>query len=199
MANRVECIAIGISTGGPPALSSILAALEPPLPPIVIVQHMPPKFTQPLAMRLDSLSKLTVHEAAEGDALLPNHVFIAPGGRHTCIARHGNAVRIRICDGEPVSGHKPSIDVMMAGVAEVFGRHALALIMTGMGHDGVEGCRAIHAAGGYVLGQDEASSDVYGMNKIAFTRGHVHRQFSLATAAETILECIRGTAKAGRQ
>ncbi len=99
-----------------------------------------------------------------------------------------------IRDGETVSGHKPSVDVMMTSAAKVFGRNCLGVIMTGMGHDGVDGCRAIRAAGGFVLGQDEASSDVYGMNKIAFRDGHVDQQFGLNEAAAVIARqvCLVG-------
>lgn len=176
---RDSCIAIGISTGGPPALSGLLESLLPPMPPIVIVQHMPGQFTTPFAARLDSISQLTVREAQTGDVLEPNLVLVAPGGQHTQLRRQGSRVVVRVRSGEPVSGHKPSVDVMMQDAAEMFSDRCLGIIMTGMGHDGVAGCGAIRAAGGFVLGQDEASSDVYGMNKVAFTRGHVDRQFSL--------------------
>jgi two-component system, chemotaxis family, protein-glutamate methylesterase/glutaminase len=186
-----KCIAIGISTGGPPALTQLLAELRPPMPPIVIVQHMPPQFTGPLAARLNSLSGLSVREANESDTLEPNCVLIAPGGKHLEVARRGARVRASTRDGDPVSGHKPSVDVMMTGAAEAFGPNCLGVIMTGMGRDGVNGCRAIRKAGGYVLGQDEASSDVYGMNKVAFVEGNVDQQFALAEAALTITRQIR--------
>ena len=107
-----KCIAIGISTGGPPALSSLFEGLRPPMPPIVVVQHMPPSFTKPLAWRLDSLSQLSVKEAAHGDLLKPNHVLIAPGGKHLQVRRVGGSVKAVIRDGPPVSGHKPSVDVI---------------------------------------------------------------------------------------
>ena len=176
-----KCIAIGISTGGPPALAQLFAAIRPPMPPIVVVQHMPPSFTKPLAWRLDSLSELSIKEAAPGDVLEPNHVLIAPGGKHLQVRRMGNAVKAVIRDGPVVSGHKPSVDVMMNSVVEAFGGGCLGVIMTGMGRDGADGCRAIRAAGGYVLGQDEATSDVYGMNKVAY-RG---RAMSIASSPWT--------------
>jgi len=181
-----KCIAIGVSTGGPPALSSLFESLRPPMPPIVVVQHMPPHFTKPLAWRLDSLATLSVREAQSGDALRPNHVLIAPGGRHLQLRRSGNMVKVVLRDGPPVSGHRPSADVMMKAAADVFGNRVLGVIMTGMGRDGADGCRAIRAGGGYVLGQDEASSDVYGMNKVAYLEGNVDRQFGLEEAAGTI-------------
>lgn len=186
-----KCVAIGISTGGPPALARLFEALRPPMPPIVVVQHMPPNFTKPLAWRLDSLSELTIKEAASGDVLQPNHVLIAPGGKHLEVRRLGETVKAVIRDGPTVSGHKPSVDVMMKSAAEAFGGGCLGVIMTGMGHDGADGCRVIRAAGGFVLGQDEASSDVYGMNKVAYVHGNVDRQFSLEEAAWRIAQQAR--------
>jgi two-component system chemotaxis response regulator CheB len=173
------CIAIGISTGGPPALNELLSSLQPPLPPIVIVQHMPAQFTAPFAARLDSVSRLSVKEAETGDVLQPNHVLVAPGGQHLHLRRQGSRAVVQICDGEPVSSHKPSVDVMMQSAAEAFADRCLGVIMTGMGHDGAAGCSAIRKAGGFVLGQDETSSDVYGMNKVAFIEGNVDHQCSL--------------------
>ncbi len=186
-----KCVAIGISTGGPPALAQLFAALRPPVPPIVVVQHMPPSFTKPLAWRLDSLSELTVKEAAVGDVLQPNCVLIAPGGKHLQVRRAGHAVKAAILDGPVVSGHKPSVDVMMNSVVAAFGGSCLGVIMTGMGRDGADGCRAIRAAGGYVLGQDEATSDLSGMNKVAFVEGNVDRQIGQDEAATVIAHHVR--------
>jgi two-component system chemotaxis response regulator CheB len=185
------CIAIGVSTGGPPALAALFETLQPPMPPIVIVQHMPAQFTRTFSWRLDSNSKLSVKEAAEGDVLRPNHVVVAPGGLHLEVKRRGQQVKVGISDGPPVSGHKPSVDVMMASAAKVFGPRCLGVIMTGMGRDGATGCGAIRAAGGYVLGQNEATSDVYGMNKVAFVEGNVDRQFALDEAAAVIARQVR--------
>lgn len=181
-----KCIAIGISTGGPPALASLFETLRPPMPPIVVVQHMPASFTGPLGRRLNGLSKLTIKEAESGDVLRPNHVFIANGSCHLELRRHGKFVKTLLRDGEPVSGHKPSADVMMKCAAEVFGNNCMGIIMTGMGRDGSNGCAHIRQRGGFVLGQDEATSDVYGMNKVAFVEGNVDRQFSLNEAATII-------------
>ncbi len=181
-----KCIAIGISTGGPPALSSLFETLRPPMPPIVVVQHMPATFTGPFSRRLNGISKLSVKEAASGDILRPNHVLIANGGCHLELRRQGKLVKALLRDGEPVSGHKPSADVMMKSAAEIYGHHCMGIIMTGMGRDGADGCGAIRRRGGFVLGQDEATSDVYGMNKVAFVEGHVDRQFSLNEAATVI-------------
>jgi len=186
-----KCIALGISTGGPPALTRIFQALRPPMPPILVVQHMPPHFTGPLAWRLDSISALSIKEAKHGDLVQPNQVLIAPGGMHLEVRRLDGMVKAVVRDGPAVSGHKPSVDVMMRSAAAVFGSRVLGIIMTGMGRDGVDGCRAIREAGGYVLGQDEASSDVYGMNKAAMVEGHVDEQFSLDQAAQTISRLVR--------
>lgn len=184
-------IAIGISTGGPPALARLFAELAPPMPPILVVQHMPPNFTKALSWRLNNLSALEIKEADHGDFLQPNRVYIAPGGCHMEVTKVGSSAKIVVRDGEPVSGHKPSVDVMMTSAARIFGPRTLGVIMTGMGRDGVEGCRVICEAGGYVLGQDEASSDVYGMNKVAFVQGFVHKQFHLDEAAAVITNFVR--------
>jgi two-component system chemotaxis response regulator CheB len=186
-------IAIGVSTGGPPALSTIFGSLLPPLPPIVIVQHMPPLFTGPFAGRLNALSALDVKEAQAGDVLRPNLVLVAPGGKHLSLVRNGGKVQVALADSDPVSGHKPSVDVMMQSAARCYGTSCLGVIMTGMGRDGVDGCAAIRAAGGFVLGQDEATSDVYGMNKAAFNEGHVNQQVALPKLAEAITShALRG-------
>jgi len=186
-----QCLAIGISTGGPPALRGLFEALQPPMPPIVVVQHMPPNFTGPLAWRLDSISALSVKEAETGDVLRPNLVLVAPGGRHLRLVKVRDEVQVKIFDAPPVSSHRPSVDVMMTSAAEIYGSRCLGVIMTGMGRDGVDGCRAIREAGGFVLGQDEATSDVYGMNKAAFVEGHVDAQFALQDAPTLIVRQVR--------
>jgi two-component system chemotaxis response regulator CheB len=134
---------------------------------------------------------LSVREAVEGDLLQPNCVLVAPGGKHLELVRRGSRVKVIIRDGEVVSGHKPSVDVMMTSAAKVYGPNCLGVIMTGMGRDGVKGCSAIRSAGGYVLGQDQASSDVYGMNKAAYLEGNVDQQFSLQDAATVVFKQIR--------
>jgi len=186
-----KCVVIGTSTGGPPALAKLLAELRPPVPPIVIVQHMPASFTRPFAERLNGLSEILVREAADGIPLVPNQVLIAPGGRHLRVRRFGNLVWAEVFDAPTVSSHKPSIDVLMSSVAVAYRRRCLGMIMTGMGRDGVAGCAAIRTVGGFVLGQDEQSSDVYGMNKVALLEGHVDRQFALDRAADELMSEIR--------
>jgi two-component system, chemotaxis family, protein-glutamate methylesterase/glutaminase len=186
-----KCIALGISTGGPPALSVLFESLRPPLPPMVVVQHMPPNFTKPLAWRLDSLAKLSIKEVETGDVLKPNHVYIAQGGKHFFLKKMGSQVRAVVEDGPTVSSHKPSVDVLMKSAAEIYGSKCLGIVMTGMGRDGSDGCGCIRKHGGYVLGQDENSSDVYGMNKVAFVEGNVNQQFALHDAAKTIMLQVR--------
>jgi two-component system chemotaxis response regulator CheB len=192
------CIALGISTGGPPALARLFETLRPPLPPMAIVQHMPSGFTKTLAWRLDSLSPLSVKEAEQGDVFEPGRVLVAPGGQHLQLVKRGSRVTAALVDGENVAGHKPSADVLLKSAAAIYGPRCLGVIMTGMGRDGADGCAAIRAAGGFVLGQDEESSDVYGMNKVAFVQGHVNRQFHLREGAAQIMQqarrmCERGT------
>ncbi len=193
------CIALGISTGGPPALSHTFESLQTPLPPLVVVQHMPAQFTGPFAQRLNLNSRLNVKEAATGDVLQPNHAYVAPGGKHLSMRRSGGKVTLVVKDGDPVSGHKPSVDVMMRSAVECYRSRVLGIIMTGMGHDGSEGCGAIRKAGGYTLGQDEATSDVYGMNKVAFVSGNIDKQFPLDSLPGLILtQCRRQFTAAGR-
>jgi two-component system, chemotaxis family, protein-glutamate methylesterase/glutaminase len=186
-----KCIAIGVSTGGPPALARLFESLKSPMPPIVVVQHMPADFTKAFAWRLNSISPLSIKEAASGDLLRPNHVLVAPGGRHVVLRQVDGRVKAILRDGPPVSGHRPSVDVMMKSAAEIYRDRCLGVIMTGMGRDGADGCRDIRSAGGCVFGQNEASSDVYGMNKVAFVEGNVDRQFELDEAAGVLTTQVR--------
>jgi two-component system, chemotaxis family, protein-glutamate methylesterase/glutaminase len=173
------CVVIGISTGGPQALGEFLPRVSAPTPPILIVQHMPAEFTAVFARRLQKACSVAVKEAEEGDRVTSNRVLIAPGGRHMSVTGHPPNVRIVLGDGPPVSSHRPSVDVLFQSVAKIYQGSAVGIIMTGMGRDGVVGCKAILAAGGTTYGQDEESSSVYGMNKAAFVEGGVSSQFSL--------------------
>ena len=173
------CFVIGISTGGPQALSQVFPLLAPPLLPILVVQHMPAQFTGIFAERLNRYSTLPIKQAEEGDAVLPDRILIAPGGRHMVLIGHPPRVRIALSDQPPVSGHRPSIDVLFQSAARAYQSAAIGLLMTGMGRDGVEGCKAILAARGFTLGQDEGTSVVYGMNKAAFLEGAIKAQFAL--------------------
>lgn len=140
---------------------------------------MPSQFTGIFAERLNRYTSLTVKEAEEGDAVVPDRILIAPGGRHMVVVGHSAHVRISLLDDPPVSGHRPSIDVLFRSAAQVYQSAAVGLLMTGMGRDGVEGCKAILAAKGFTLGQDEGTSIVYGMNKAAFLERAVIAQFAL--------------------
>jgi two-component system, chemotaxis family, protein-glutamate methylesterase/glutaminase len=179
--SQSPCIVIGISTGGPQALSQVFPLLAPPLPPILVVQHMLAEFTGTFAERLDRYTAPTikVKAAEEGDMVLPDQILIAPGGRHMTLAGHPPRVRVVVSDDPEVSGHRPSIDVLFQSAAKVYHSAAVGIIMTGMGRDGAEGCKAILAAGGFTLGQDEATSVVYGMNKAAFLERAIKAQFPL--------------------
>jgi two-component system chemotaxis response regulator CheB len=180
-ASPVACVVIGISTGGPQALSQVFPLLTAPLPPILVVQHMLAEFTGVFAERLDRYTSPTikVKRAEEGDAVLPDRILVAPGGRHLLVAGSAARARATISDDHEVSGHRPSIDVLFRSAAQVYQSAVVGVLMTGMGRDGVEGCKAIVAAGGFTLGQDEASSVVYGMNKAAFIEGFIKAQFAL--------------------
>jgi two-component system chemotaxis response regulator CheB len=183
------CVAIGTSTGGPVALSQILPQLPAGFPvPIVIVQHMPPGFTRPLAERLDTSCAIEVVEGVDGMALQPGTAIIAPAGRQLRLHRSLGIVRIALGDDEQRSLHVPSVDAMAASVGETYGAGALGVILTGMGHDGVQGLRVIKERGGYVLGQDEATSVVYGMPRAAAMAGLVDRVVPLQGVSRALCE-----------
>ncbi|MBK7642088.1 MAG: chemotaxis response regulator protein-glutamate methylesterase [Planctomycetes bacterium] len=157
-------LAIGCSTGGPNALDCVLGGLPAELGvPVVIVQHMPPMFTRLLAERLDTKCPLRVHEAQAGMRLEPNHVYIAPGDWHMLVKREGTGLSIALDQSAPENSCRPAVDVLFRSVAQVCGATTLAVVLTGMGRDGTRGCEQIHAAGGRILAQDEATSVVWGM------------------------------------
>ncbi len=190
---RPDVIIIGTSTGGPGALREILPALPADLPVgVLVVQHMPPGFTGPLAKRLDSLSAIAVREASDGHILQPGEVLIAPAGFHMTVAWETAGKRVIHVGGEP-SGtlHKPSVDITMLSAAEAFGARAMGVILTGMGSDGACGMAAIHEHGGITVGQDEASSIVYGMPRACAERGVLRRVVPLAAVSGEIVAAAR--------
>jgi two-component system chemotaxis response regulator CheB len=187
-------VAIGISTGGPPALQEVFENLTLPIPPIVVVQHMPSQFTGPFSQRLNQICPFLVKEATDGDVIKPNQVLIAPGGRHLTIQRRSGKNIVTIDDGELVSGHRPSVDKMFFSAAEVYGNNLVGVIMTGMGRDGADGCKRIIEKGGQTLGQDQESSVVYGMNRVAMREGGVQKQFALGDLAGIISSLFRHAA-----
>ncbi len=163
-AKRVEIVAVAVSTGGPNALAEVFPAFPRDFRcPIVITQHMPPMFTRLLAERLDSQSPLRVREAAEGMEIEPGAAYIAPGDYHMTLARRGAGVVVRLNQAPPENSCRPAADVMMRSVAELYGGACLAVVLTGMGQDGLAGARILKEAGAGVLAQDEASSVVWGM------------------------------------
>jgi len=180
-------VAIGTSTGGTQALEVILTALPRVCPGIVIVQHMPEKFTEAFAARLNNLSQIEVREAVNGDRVMPGRALIAPGGRHMLLKRSGAQYHVEVVDGPPVSRHRPSVDVLFRSVAKCAGKNALGIIMTGMGDDGAKGLKEMHDMGASTLGQDEDSCVVYGMPKEAAKLGAVKRELPLDRIAYEIV------------
>ena len=191
---RVEIVAIGTSTGGPNALAKVLPQLSRDFPvPIVTVQHMPPIFTKALAARLTSLSQLPVEEASAGTALAPGRVWIAPGDFHMTVKRSGFAVCLELNQDERENSCRPAVDVLFRSVAETYGRGVLAVVMTGMGSDGVIGAQRIRQAGGGVIVQDEASSIVWGMPGLVFAAGAADAVYPLDQLAQEITRrALRG-------
>jgi two-component system chemotaxis response regulator CheB len=182
-------VAMGISTGGPKALQEILPLFPRDLSvPIVIVQHMPLGFTTPFAQRLNTLCSVTVREACHRDCLRPGVVYIAPAGIHLKVERPSNSHPVLCLDPQPEDAlHKPSVDVMMNSVAEVFGNLVLGVIMTGMGSDGAKGMHAIHRRGGFTIGQDESTCTVYGMPRACADLGVLTRIVPLSQIPTLIL------------
>jgi two-component system, chemotaxis family, protein-glutamate methylesterase/glutaminase len=161
---RLDVVAIGVSTGGPNALSQLLPELPRSFPvPIVIVQHMPPVFTALLAERLRTVTALDVREGVNGGEMNPGKVWLAPGDTHMIVQQGENGVSLRLHKGPPENSCRPAVDVLFRSVAEVYGANAMAVVMTGMGQDGFIGCQVIRRSGGQVLAQDEATSVVWGM------------------------------------
>lgn len=178
-AGNIDLIAMGASTGGTEALSAVITRLEPPLPGIVVVQHIPPMFSKLFAERLNTECKLTIQEAASGDVVLPNHVYIAPGAKHMTISRSGSRYMLECKTGPPVHSVCPSVDVLFDSVAEAAGSRALGIILTGIGKDGAAGLLKMRQKGSPTIGQDAATSTVYGMPKSAFEIGAVEQQLPL--------------------
>ena len=177
--SATELVVLGISTGGPQSLGQVLSGLTPPIPPVLVVQHMPAGFTRVFADRLARHCHLAVKEAEDGDRVFQDQILIAPGGKQMTLIGRPPRTRVAISDGPLVSGHKPSVDALFLSAARAHGAATVGIIMTGMGRDGVDGCKKILAEGGTTFGQDEATSVVYGMNKAAFLEGAVRRQFAL--------------------
>ena len=179
-------VAIGTSTGGTQALERVLSTLPRVSPGIVIVQHMPEKFTAAFATRLDGLCEIEVREAQRYDRVLPGRALIAPGGRHLLLRRDGAQYLVDVVDGPVVNRHRPSVDVLFRSVAKCAGANALGIIMTGMGDDGAAGLLEMRQAGAQTLAQDEDSCVVFGMPKEAIKRGAAQKTLALGAIAREI-------------
>ena len=184
-------VAVGTSTGGTLALEHVLTALPRVCPGIVIVQHMPEKFTAAFAERLNSICEIEVREARHGERLLPGHALIAPGGRHLMLRRSGAYYYTEVVDGPLVNRHKPSVDVLFRSVAKCAGANATGIIMTGMGDDGARGLRDMLQAGAATVAQDEASCVVFGMPKAALELRAVDEVLPLSRLAPAALAGTR--------
>ena len=187
----INVIAIGASTGGTEAIYSIIKSLPLNVPGIVIVQHMPPVFTKKYAERLDSTTPFSAKEAETGDLVQPGKVLVAPGNMHMKLKKMGESYSVECVIGEKVNGHCPSVDVLFESVAKVAGRQALGVILTGMGGDGAKGLLAMRKSGAKTIGQDEASSVVYGMPKVAYDIGAVQVQCELEDIPKQIVYSIK--------
>jgi two-component system chemotaxis response regulator CheB len=188
----VEVVAVGASTGGPPALAAVLGPLPLNCPvPIVVVQHVLPGFTAFVAERLAAQVRIGASQARAGEAIRPGHAWVAPGGQHMELVRGAEAVRVRLQQGPPENSCRPSVDVLFRSVAEAYGPGALAVVLTGMGKDGLRGCEAVRAAGGQVLVQDEASSVVWGMPGAVARAGLADAVLPLDGLAPEIIRRLR--------
>ncbi len=187
-----EVVAVGISTGGPQALSQMLPQLPADLPvPVLIVQHMPPLFTKSLADDLGKRCPLTVSEAVDGQQVTPGHVLIAPGGKQMKVVKEEGKAIIRITDDPPENSCRPSADYLFRSVARAHGPNALGVIMTGMGNDGAQGCRQMKQRGATIIAQDEASCVVFGMPREPIEEGIVDVVASLDEIAPEIVRLVR--------
>ncbi len=188
-----KVIFIGASTGGTEATREVLSHLPHESPAVLITQHMPPGFTKGYAQRLNSLCRMKVSEAADGERVLPGHAYIAPGGLHLSVERCGANYIARVRDGETVNRHKPSVETLFMSAAKVVGRNALGVMLTGMGNDGASAMRAMRDAGAWNLVQDEASCVVFGMPKEAIAAGAAHEVLPLTAIGPRLLEHLRSS------
>jgi len=194
-----KIIFIGASTGGTEATKDVLIHLPADCPAVMITQHMPPGFTKSYAARLDSLCRIRVAEARDGERVLPGHAYIAPGGFHMSVERSGANYIARVTDGEPVNRHKPSVEVLFNSAARVVGPNALGVMLTGMGADGAKAMRVMRDAGSFNIAQDEASCVVFGMPKEAIAHGAAHEVVSLNRIAPRLIERLRSAGGIGNR
>lgn len=188
-----KIIFIGASTGGTEATRTVLQELPADCPAIVITQHMPPGFTRSYAARLNSLCRIHVAEAKDGERILPGHAYIAPGGLHLSVKRSGANYLACVKDGDPVNRHKPSVEVLFKSAARVVGPNALAVMLTGMGADGATAMREMLDAGSYNIVQDEASCIVFGMPREAIAAGAASEVLTLSAIGPRLIERLRSS------
>jgi two-component system chemotaxis response regulator CheB len=187
-----KVVAIGASTGGTEAIRQVLTCLPVTFPGVLVVQHMPPGFTEMFAERLNTQCQMSVKEAEHGDKVMPGRILIAPGGdRHMRLKRVGGFYSVTLTEGEKMCGHCPSVGVLMLSVAQDAGKNAVGVMLTGMGADGADGMVAMRNAGARTVGQDEASSVVYGMPKEAFVRGGVEKQAPLSQIGREVIRLVQ--------
>ena len=186
---KAEAVAIGVSTGGPNALNQVIPRFPSSFRlPIFLVQHMPPVFTSQLASRLNQKSKLTVVEAQDGMRIRPGTVYVAPGDYHMVVSRKNKAKIIRLTQDPPVNSCRPAVDVLFKSVAEIYGERVVAVVLTGMGHDGFEGAKLLKQKGARIIAQDRQSSVVWGMPKLVAEAGIADRVIPLGNITPTIME-----------
>ena len=186
-----KIIFIGASTGGTEATKEVLMNLPPDSPAVVITQHMPPGFTRSYAARLDTLCKIRVKEATDGERILPGHAYIAPGGLHLSVERSGANYVARVRDGEPVNRHKPSVEVLFESAARVVGQNAFGIMLTGMGADGARAMKTMREAGSYNYAQNESTCVVFGMPREAIQHGAANEVLPLQEIAPSLMEKLR--------
>ncbi|MBN1797037.1 MAG: chemotaxis response regulator protein-glutamate methylesterase [Spirochaetales bacterium] len=190
---KIEVVAIGISTGGPSALRDMCSKLKDTLSvPVLIVQHMPPGFTEEFAYSLNKICALEVKEAHNGDIIKKGRVLLAPGTAHMEVVSKPLAKVIQLKDSEPVNGHKPSVGVLFSSIAAQYANRSLAIIMTGMGKDGAKEIGSVYIEGGFTIAQDAASSVVFGMPKVAIENGFIHKVACLEEIPKIINSLERG-------
>ncbi len=187
-----KVIVIGASTGGTEAIREVISKFPPTTPGVVIVQHMPAKFTKMFADRMNELCSMDVKEAEDGDRVMPGRILIAPGGLQMKVKRSGGIYEVDIKPGELVCGHCPSVEVLMRSVAESVGANAVGIMLTGMGHDGADGMVEMRKAGAKTMAQDEASCVVFGMPMEAHKRGGAERLVALDNMSSEVIQTISG-------
>jgi len=183
-----KLIAIGASTGGTEAIREVLVRLPPDCPAVLITQHMPPGFTRSFAARMNTLSRISVSEAVDGERVLPGHAYIAPGDLHLRLAKSGSNYIVALDRSEPVNRHRPSVEVLFHSVASVAGRNAIGVMLTGMGRDGAAAMLEMRKAGSFNIAQDEASCVVFGMPREAIAMGAVDEVLPVTEIADRVLQ-----------